>query len=476
VKWSWPVQIGQLKLQVQQHSESSASESNGKSCESNIIDVENGEKQSSYFTTATNSTNTPAFAEGEETTKHDVIVDHPHVLSPQKNTTTSPSKVEPKSPTPQSFPMPDMLLPNPPSLPQRNQLIAWNPTGVKACVTVIVDGKVSGKSNIGGKTDQDSTKSKSEIFVAAMKVHKMYAVEFNSFIIDLNSASKEVIEETYQLFKKADMLCLSEKSRVALTRSQGGQNTCVPIVMYLSVIACFTKEGLVVSNNYEDAYFKKISKKAIKKSGGGLHQVLDQVGADVELGHQLVHIFAEACGASFPTKVGDPKLVFSLSAIDVMFREFSGNHDRTHALMIVHAYHAYAMLKFPMNDAIYCIDTLTLPNRPAYYQKFDTLEEAKTHFILKAMKSVHTFSNVEGWHEQNSKNNSVTLQQFVYFIIKSPSPIDRITTKALDGVINEHVRRKTKKCLRSRSKGNKVSGGKYTNISFDCNATIRPLI
>ena len=45
VELPWPVQIGQLKLQVQQHSESSASESNGKSCESNIIDVENGEKQ-----------------------------------------------------------------------------------------------------------------------------------------------------------------------------------------------------------------------------------------------------------------------------------------------------------------------------------------------------------------------------------------------------------------------------------------------
>ena len=57
VEWSWPVQIGQLKLQAQQRSESSTSKSNGKSCESNIIDDGNGEKQSSYFTPRNNFDN-----------------------------------------------------------------------------------------------------------------------------------------------------------------------------------------------------------------------------------------------------------------------------------------------------------------------------------------------------------------------------------------------------------------------------------
>ena len=194
---------------------------------------------------ATTLTITPAFTEGEETTKHDVNVDHPHVLPAQKNTTTSPSKVAPESPTPKSSLMPAKLLQNPPSLPQRNQLIAWNPTGVKACVTVIVDGKVSGKANIGGKTDEDSTTSKSKIFDAAMKVHKMYAVESNPFIINLNSASTEVIKETYQLFKKADMLCVSETSRVALTKSQGGQNTCVPVDLVVARIVNFITTALI---------------------------------------------------------------------------------------------------------------------------------------------------------------------------------------------------------------------------------------
>ena len=462
-----PIRLGDLHSQRQKTSISLTFKSNGTSCEAPIIEG-NGVKPLSSSTFTTNLEITPKLTEGGGDETQDNNGDHTPVLLAHKKNKYPPTKAASKYTTLQSSLTQKNALSSPPTPRLLDHLMACTPSVAKLVVTVKIDGKVLGQPEICSESDDDSSID-SENNEAMTKVQAMYADKLNTVIINLDVASPTEIEDTYHLFEEADRVSVSKSRRMPLNKMHGKQNACVSTVMYLSALACFTKEGLNVPPISKDDYFKMISSKAIKKTGDGLHQWLHQVGADVELGDQLIQIFRTACGGSFQKKVEVPQCVFCIPSLDAMFYEFTKIRIHTQALMICHACDAYVMLKFPADDAIYCIDTISTTGMPAYYQKLDGKEEAKTHLLFKAMTKVQTDNDVLGGHKRHSRNNSHTLQHFVYFIIQSP--IERIDQYHLDSVIDHFVRLNAKKRRSSNDKDTSVNDGKYNNLSIQLNAT-----
>ena len=320
------------------------------------------------------------------------------------------------------------------------------------------DTNMAGECEIGNavaKVPEGVDTNTTEVCEAVQAIGAVLAfyADPNKIFIDITTANEEQVKQTLQIFLKADSVC-PPGSRIELEQTQGGQNTCVPIAMYLSALACFTEEGSLKFEESEDDFIQKYSNLAIKMAGLGLHQYLEKVRADVEIGPQIIGIFGLACGSSFPSEANMPSEMFRPAALDLTLSQFTKYRAHTCALIICYAGHCFSMISFQGKEEIFCIDTLSSGVNKAYHQRLDGVEQAKTHWLLKAMRKVAIYrsTGTDGWHDLTMMNNSVTLQQFSSIFIKSPTTA-RISKQKLDEAIDDFVRRHTN--TRSRAITNK---------------------
>ena len=251
-------------------------------------------------------------------------------------------------------------------------------------------------------------------------------------IIDLSTAGQEEIVEILETYAKADSI--HDADHLSLRRDQGVMNSCVTIAIILSSLVCFTKKEASDENNV-DEYIQTITGSAITMSMD-FHECLTQVHGDIEL-NEVVMIMKNICGDRYPPeKEIKHLLMFHHHQLELLLSQFEENKEKDCSLVILHGGHAFVMIKFAMNEDIYCIDTKS----PAYYRKLNDWRQAKTHLIFKALTKVSIFREGSNWHEEDANNNCRVLQQFDCLFLVGPTDVqDRITSGDLCGGISNYV-------------------------------------
>ena len=251
-------------------------------------------------------------------------------------------------------------------------------------------------------------------------------------IIDLSTAGQEEIVEILETYAKADSI--HDADQLPLRRDQGVTNSCVTIAIILSSLVCFTNDKASDENNV-DEYIQTITGSAITMSMD-FHECLPQVLGDIEL-NEVVMIMKNICGDRYPPeKEIKHLLMFHHHQLESLLSQFEENKGKDCSLVILHGGHAFVMIKFALNEDIYCIDTKS----PAYYRKLNDWRQAKTHLIFKALTKVSIFREGSHWHEEDANNNCRVLQQFNCLFLVGPTDVqDRITSGDLCGGISNYV-------------------------------------